>query len=93
MQNKPIFVDFYGTDRELLIDVRDNGIGIPETDQKRIFEPFMRAKNVNRLSGSGLGLSIIQKSVEILDGKIEFISKENQGTTFTLTLPKINSEK
>jgi signal transduction histidine kinase len=67
--------------------VRDQGIGIPAADQKHLFEDFYRATNVSTISGSGMGLTIVQQAVKAHNGAITFESEEGKGTTFTLTLP------
>ena len=73
-----------------IFQVRDHGIGIPETDQARLFEAFHRAKNVGNISGTGLGLAIVKKSVDAHGGTIAFASQVGQGTMFTVTLPMEN---
>lgn len=65
----------------------DQGIGIPSTDQTHLFESFYRASNVHTVSGTGLGLNIVQKYVQIHGGTIDFVSKLNSGSTFTVSLP------
>jgi PAS domain S-box-containing protein len=74
-------------DEKILIIVKDRGVGIDEKDQKRLFERFFRAQNVENIPGTGLGLNIIAKYIELMNGKIDFTSKLNEGTTFTITLP------
>jgi len=71
------------------VDIADSGCGIPEEAQGHIFEEFYRVDNsINQqLKGSGLGLSLVKQIVQAHDGKIWFKSKENQGTTFSFTLP------
>lgn len=76
-------------DDKLIVVVKDNGIGIPETDQKHLFEPFFRAHNTGSIPGTGLGLNIVARYVELINGIIEFDSKVNQGTSFTLTFPQL----
>ncbi|MCI0709889.1 MAG: PAS domain S-box protein [Chloroflexi bacterium] len=71
----------------LRIDVSDKGIGIPEEDQKYIFEVFHRARNVGNISGSGLGLAIVKTAVEAHGGRIDFESEVGKGTTFRVQLP------
>ncbi len=71
------------------IEVSDQGIGIPPEEQANLFTRFFRARNVTNIQGTGLGLSIVSKYIEILDGKIEFTSIVNSGTTFIITLPNI----
>ena len=67
--------------------VKDEGIGIPEKDQKNLFNTFFRASNVGSISGYGLGLNIVKKCVEAHKGDISVISEENKGTTFTVKIP------
>ena len=75
-----------------LFAVRDEGIGIPEADQKNLFEAFHRADNVGTIKGTGLGLSITKRAVEMLSGSITFETVENIGTTFTVKLP-LNAQR
>jgi len=70
----------------ILIEVKDNGIGIPEEDQNHIFERFYRSNNTAATQGTGLGLYIVKKNTELLAGEITFESELNKGTTFLLTL-------
>lgn len=70
-----------------LCKVRDHGCGIPEADQKRLFQAFHRGSNVGQVPGTGLGLLIVQRCVELHGGEIQFESVEGQGTTFIVRLP------
>jgi PAS domain S-box-containing protein len=72
---------------EVHITVTDQGIGIPEKDQARLFEGFFRASNVDKRLGTGLGLAIVKKAVESHSGKISFTSVEGEGTRFEVSLP------
>lgn len=72
---------------EISIIIRDNGIGISEEDQQHLFERFFRAKNAVNIQGTGLGLHIVAKYVELLEGKILWESKLEEGTTFNIKLP------
>jgi signal transduction histidine kinase len=74
---------------QLVVDVTDEGIGIPEQEQTRVFETFFRATNTGRMSGTGLGLAIAKQCVEYHHGTIAFESVEGKGSTFTLTLPRV----
>ena len=65
----------------------DNGIGIPENDQKNIFNRYFRAENALLNQGTGIGLNIVKTHLENLGGAIQFESKENIGSTFTITIP------
>jgi len=69
------------------IVITDQGIGIPEDEQKNMFEKFYRARNAVNIQGTGLGLNIVKRYVELIQGKISFTSVKNQGTTFTVILP------
>lgn len=71
-------------DNQLEIIVKDNGIGIPEEEQKNLFEPFFRAHNTGDIQGTGLGLNIARRYAALMNGHISCISKLNEGTTFTL---------
>jgi len=73
--------------REVVLQVRDQGIGIPSDDQPHIFEAFHRAHNVGSTPGTGLGLAIVKQSVDLHGGSIAFESEEGAVTTFTVTLP------
>ncbi len=73
---------------EVIFQVRDQGIGIPEEARQRLFEPFFRAKNVGTISGTGLGLSIVKRLVEIHGGHIDVESQVGKGTIFTVVLPQ-----
>lgn len=71
----------------LFLEVKDQGIGIPQQEQSHIFERFFRAKNAVDIEGTGLGLNIVKNYVELLRGQIEFRSKENDGTRFMVHIP------
>jgi PAS domain S-box-containing protein len=69
------------------ITVSDNGIGISEEDQAHLFERFFRAKNASNIQGTGLGLNIVTKYLELMNGSISLQSRLNEGTTITIHLP------
>ncbi|WP_050809617.1 PAS domain-containing sensor histidine kinase [Ochrovirga pacifica] len=73
------------------ICIEDQGIGIPEEQQKELFNKFFRASNSNQIEGTGLGMNIVKHYLEIMNGKITFESKVNQGTKFTVIFPKNKS--
>ncbi|NCD68844.1 PAS domain-containing sensor histidine kinase [Mucilaginibacter agri] len=73
--------------KTLTVAVKDNGIGIPEADQKHLFEAFFRAHNTGNIPGTGLGLNIVTRYAGLMQGTIQFESKVNQGTSFILTFP------
>jgi PAS domain S-box-containing protein len=72
-------------DRSLDIYVSDSGIGMSQEDQKHLFERFFRAKNAASIQGTGLGLNIVRKYVELMGGEISFESEMNKGTTFRVS--------
>ena len=67
--------------------ITDRGCGIPETDQKHLFQAFHRGSNVGQVPGTGLGLLIVQRCVELHGGEVQFESAEGKGTTFVVALP------
>jgi signal transduction histidine kinase len=67
--------------------VRDRGIGIPEADGRQLYTAFHRGGNVGDTPGSGLGMTIVKSCVDLHRGQIDFLSREDEGTTFTVTLP------
>jgi PAS domain S-box-containing protein len=67
--------------------VKDEGIGIPEDEQKHLFDRFFRASNATNIEGTGLGLNIVHKYIEMLGGTITFQSKLYSGTIFNATIP------
>lgn len=69
---------------DLTLEVKDNGIGIPKADQDNLFEPFFRAHNTGDIPGTGLGLNIVKRYVGLMHGTVNCVSKQNEGTTFTL---------
>ncbi len=69
------------------MDIIDQGIGIPEKEQKYIFNRYFRAENALLNEGTGIGLNIVKGHIENLGGTIEFTSKVNEGTTFRVRMP------
>ena len=67
--------------------IQDHGLGIPLEDQARLFETFHRASNVRNIAGTGLGLTIVKRSVDLHGGTIEIMSQVDLGTTVTVSLP------
>jgi signal transduction histidine kinase len=85
--DKKIYVTLSQVNGTVLFSVRDEGIGIPQQDQKHLYEPFHRATNVGTISGTGLGLSITKQAVELHNGVIKLESEIGKGTTFTVNIP------
>ncbi len=78
---------------EIVLAVQDKGIGIPEADKARLFEAFHRAANVGETPGTGLGLLLVRRCVELQHGTISVESQEGAGTTFTVRLPMGNDHR
>jgi signal transduction histidine kinase len=70
-----------------LLEVSDQGCGIPAAEQPYLFDRFFRASNVTHIQGVGLGMNIVSRYLEIMEGTIRFQSREGKGTTFTIALP------
>ncbi|ACC82181.1 PAS domain S-box protein [Nostoc punctiforme] len=71
----------------VILQVKDRGIGIPLADQKQLFEPFHRGKNVKSIPGTGLGLVVVKKCVDLHQGHINITSEIGIGTTCAIALP------
>jgi signal transduction histidine kinase len=84
---KPVHLSLRRDGENAVIEVRDEGIGIPSADQKELFKSFHRGANVGNVPGTGLGLTIVKRCVELHAGQISLTSVERQGTTFTVRLP------
>ncbi|WP_406843370.1 ATP-binding protein [Flavobacterium soyae] len=74
---------------KITINIKDNGIGIPEEEHEHLFEAFFRAHNTGTIPGTGLGLHIVSRYVKIMNGTISFKSAANKGTLFTIELPRL----
>jgi len=85
--NSKIKINILSENNYAVFSVSNEGIGITEKDQKNIFEPFHRGENVNQISGTGLGLTVTKKAVDLHKGKIKVVSKMNETTTFIVSIP------
>ena len=72
------------TGKNLVLEVRDHGLGIPEEDIGNLFKRFFRSSNVINIQGTGLGLHIVRKYAELMNGTIKCESKLGEGTKFTI---------
>jgi PAS domain S-box-containing protein len=84
---EPVDLHVARRSKDIVFRVVDQGCGIPATDQARLFQAFHRASNARQFPGTGLGLVIVKRSVELHGGSIEIESAEGKGTTVTVTLP------
>jgi signal transduction histidine kinase len=85
--NNNVELDTESTEEGITIRVRDHGIGIPAEEQEKLFSKFFRASNASSIKGTGLGLNIVRHYVDLLEGKLDFVSKEGEGSTFTIVIP------
>ena len=74
------------TESQIIVEISDNGIGMSEETQKHVYDKFYQGDHSHSREGNGLGLSLVWRVVELLDGSIRVKSEENQGTTFTVKL-------
>lgn len=89
-----VTVDLVGSDESVTISIKDTGIGIPSEDVPHLFQKFYRVNNVetNQIGGTGLGLYLSKKLVELLEGRIWVESEYHKGSTFFIELPRITNE-
>jgi PAS domain S-box-containing protein len=85
--NKRIHLTCAKGNGQILLGVKDDGIGIPKADHKHLFDRFFRASNAGQVQGTGLGLNIVKRYADLLNGKIDFTSDYGKGSTFTVVLP------
>lgn len=89
-QEGTVTIKAYDTDTTWTVEISDTGIGVPESEQKKIFKIHFRGSNAinSKIVGSGIGLMLVWKLVKIHKGKIIFKSKEKEGSTFRITFSK-----
>jgi two-component system, sensor histidine kinase and response regulator len=94
-ENGKVDVIIREEEKNVRISIADNGIGIAEEDMPKLFREFFRIKNekTKNIVGSGLGLSIVKKITEMYDGTIKVKSKPDEGTTFSIKIPKNTLER
>jgi PAS domain S-box-containing protein len=84
---KDIFLHTHHQGKTLHLEVQDQGMGIPESDQAHVFDRFFRAHNSGTIQGTGLGLNIVKKYIQLMQGDIRLESELNRGTTMYVELP------
>jgi PAS domain S-box-containing protein len=82
-----IGIEIQKVKNEVILSVSDKGIGISEKDKEHLFQPFHRGENVSSIPGTGLGLNVVEKAVNLHHGKIKVISEINKGTMFKAIFP------
>ncbi len=86
-EEKIITINGKVTDNKVVISVTDQGIGISEEDQEHLFSSFFRAANATNIQGTGLGLHIVKRYVDLLGGEVRLQSELNKGATITFSIP------
>ena len=94
-ENKVITISTYSKDNFVCVSIKDNGIGISQSDIEKIFDPFFRSDNAKakKIEGTGLGLSIVKHIVEEHRGKISIESTPGVGSIFTLCFPVLSNNR
>nr|WP_240337148.1 HAMP domain-containing sensor histidine kinase [Rufibacter sp. SYSU D00308] len=87
--HQEVVVGFTCQEQQVLVQVRDQGIGIPEQEVNRVLEPFYRAQNARSRTGTGIGLAMTEKIMRLHGGSIQIESTLQNGTTVTLTFPAV----
>ncbi len=87
-ENAVINVECLITESNFSLSIKDKGIGISEEDKQHLFERFFRAKNAFNIQGTGLGLHIVAKYLELMNGNIKIESHLNEGSVFTIHIPQ-----
>ncbi|MCX6352377.1 MAG: PAS domain-containing sensor histidine kinase [Bacteroidetes bacterium] len=90
-ENKEITLTTSSDKNAVTISIKDQGIGISKEDKEHLFERFFRGQNASNIQGTGLGLNIVAKYVELMNGYLEMESELDVGTTFTITFKKNNN--
>lgn len=87
-ENKKVQLRTSADKKYVKIEIKDEGMGISKDDQQHLFERFFRGHNATNIQGTGLGLNIVAKYVELMNGYIEMESELEKGTTFKITFPR-----
>ena len=85
--NKPVIVSLASTNNEIVLIIKDQGIGIPESELPFIFDPFFRASNTTAYDGYGIGLPLSQNIIKIHKGELMINSVLHKGVTVQVKLP------
>ena len=86
-ENKPILIEATNDSNHILISVADEGIGISKEDQVHLFSSFFRGSNSTNIAGTGLGLHIVKRYTDLLQGEIDLQSELNKGTRISISIP------
>ena len=88
--NDDVNIEFHITGKIIKIIISDKGIGIPSNEIESIYQPFKRASNVKFIGGFGIGLSLVNKIIELHDAKLNVYSTENEGTRFEILFKRLS---
>jgi PAS domain S-box-containing protein len=88
-EDREIIITSDARNDNVSIAIKDSGIGIPMEAQKDLFSKFFRARNATNIQGTGLGLNIVKRYLELIDGTIHFVSEENKGSVFTIQFARV----
>jgi signal transduction histidine kinase len=91
-ERSSIWLDIQNNQEQLIVVVKDQGVGISQEDQLHLFSSFFRGKNVINIEGTGLGLHIVRRYVNLLKGEVSLESKLDQGTSIMVCLPIMKVE-
>ena len=86
-EEKPVLLTVKNEGNKVIFEIQDWGVGIPQADQPHLFDLFYRGTNTDEVSGTGLGLTIVKKAVNMHEGEVTFSSEDGVGSTFIVTLP------
>jgi PAS domain S-box-containing protein len=89
-EDKPVYLQATNANGTLSVTIIDEGIGICKTDKEHLFQTFFRGKNAQNIQGTGLGLNIVNRYLELLGGSISIDSELNKGTVAHLTIPSVD---
>jgi signal transduction histidine kinase len=92
-KSRQIRVNVWVQNQEVIIEVRDHGIGIPPGERENIFQPFYRLAKGKEQGGCGLGLYLVDQVIKQHGGRVEVESEVNSGSRFRLVFPSANSRK
>ncbi len=82
-----VYISFHAEEDEYVFQVEDEGIGIPEADQGRLFQAFQRASNVGQVEGTGLGLAVVKHAIDLHGGSVGLMSEAGVGTRIIVRIP------
>ncbi len=88
-ESNTVYLDLNYQNNQITFKIKDEGVGIPKEEQDKLFEAFHRASNALKFAGTGLGMTIVKRAVELQGGTISVESEVGKGTTFAVTLPTI----